>query len=377
MRGILLGSALAVGLAAVAGVVAAQAPPGQTPMGQAASRVLRMQAAWPAHQSQFENFQMFARRVDTLTAGRLKIDTLPAGRVSPPAGVLDAVSRRAVDGGHAWAGYWQSKNKAAILFTGGPGGPWGMDHLDFLSWMWWGGGLELYNRFYRDVLKVNVVAFPISPASPQALGWFKREVRSLADLRGMKCRQTGIAAEIFAEMGMKVVNIPGEEIAPAAKRGMIDCAEWIGGVEDLRFGMHAIWKLHYAPSLHESVSIGELLINGDVWNELGPHTQEIVKAAATETMLMWWAKWQRQNAEALEELRTKHKVQLRETPPEVHLEFLKAWDRVAAREAERNPFFKEVYEAQRQWASITVPAKRFYFPPHAIAADHYWGDRRR
>lgn len=368
MKSRFMGAVFAAGIAAAAWSFAGEAA--------AQTKTLKFQATWPASQTLFENAAMFAKRVEQLTAGRVKIDMLPAGQVVPPFEVLDGVSKRVVDGGHAWAGYWQGKNKAAILFTGGPAGPWGMDHIDYLSWMWHGGGLELYNKFYRDVLKANVVVLPILPSSPQALGWFKKRIESLADFRGQRCRQTGIAAEIFTEMGMRVVNMPGGEIMPAAERGTIDCAEWVGGVEDLRFGFHTIWKWHYAPSLHEYVSIGELLINGDAWKEISAVDQEIVKAAATETMFVWWSKWQRQNAEALAELRDKHKVNVVQTPAEIQIEFMKAWDKVAAREAEKNPFFKEVYEAQRAWASVTVPAKRFYFPPYALAADHYWGEKK-
>jgi TRAP-type mannitol/chloroaromatic compound transport system substrate-binding protein len=188
----------------------------------------------------------------------------------------------------------------------------------------------------------------------------------------MKCRQTGIAAEVFTEMGMRVVNLPGGEIIPAAERGVIDCAEWVGGVEDLRLGFHNVWKYHYTPGMHESVTIGEILINGDVWKALSPTHQEILKSAAMETFTRWWARWQKQNAEALREMREKHKVQVLRTPDEVLYDFLKAWDRIAAREAEKDPFFKKVLESQRQYAALVVPAKRFTFPPYEFAANHYW-----
>ena len=194
--------------------------------------------------------------------------------------------------------------------------------------------------------------------------------------KGQKCRQTGIAAEIFNEMGMRTVNMPGGEIMPAAERGTIDCAEWVGGIEDLRFGFHTIWKWHYAPSLHESVSIGELLINGDVWKSLGPLDQEIVKAAITEQLFVWWAKWQRQNAEAVVEMRDKHKVFMGTTPEAFHKEFLEAWDKLVIKESATNPVFKEVADSLKKWASVTVPAKRFYYPAYSIAADHYWAPKK-
>ena len=338
----------------------------------AQTKVLKMQASWPASSTNYEQFQQFAKRVGEISGGRLKIETMPGGQIVPPFEVLDATHKKVIDGAHTWAGYWVGRNKAAVLVTGGPGGPFGMDHIDYLSWMWHGGGLEAYQKFYRDTLKMNVYVLPMHTTSPQALGWFKRKIESVADFKGMRCRETGIAQEVFNEMGMRTVNLPGGEIMPAAERGVIDCAEWVGGIEDLRFGFHTVWKFHYAPSLHEPVSIGELLINGDVWKDLGPELQEIVKAAATETLFWFWAKWQRMNAEAVLEFKTKHGVQILAPPDAIHAEFLKAWDRVAARESERNPLFKEIYESLRQWASVSVPAKRMYFPAYSIAADYYW-----
>jgi len=331
-----------------------------------------MQASWPVSLTLYDNFTMFADRVAKLSGGRLKIETLPAGTIVPAFEVLDATNKRAIDGAHTWAAYWTGKHKAAVLFTGGPGGTFGMDFIDAMGWMYEGGGWKLYHEFYRDVLKLNVIPIPILPAGPQAFGWFKRPIKNLADFKKLKCQQTGIAAEVFTEMGMRTVNMPRGEIIPAATRGVIDCAEWIGGVEDFRLGFHNVWKYHYAPGMHENVAIGELIINGDVWNELPSDLQEIVKSAATETFLRWWARWQKQNAEAIKELQEKHKVQILKTPDDILIDFLKAWDRIAAREAEKDPFFRKVLESQRQYAALVVPAKRFMFPPYEFAANYYW-----
>jgi TRAP-type mannitol/chloroaromatic compound transport system substrate-binding protein len=357
------------GLISAAALVAGLAMPLQA---TAQTKTLKLQASWPAAQTIYDNFTQFATRVEQLTGGRIKIETMPGGQVVPAFEVLDASHKKVIDGHHSWPGYWVGKNKAAILFSGGPGGPLGMDHMDYMGWMWHGGGHQLFNKFYQETLKLNVVAFSILPSAPQALGWFKKPIESLADFKGQKCRQTGIAAEIFNEMGMRTVNMPGGEIMPAAERGTIDCAEWVGGIEDLRFGFHTLWKHHYAPSMHEPVTVGELVINQDVWKTIAPIDQEIIRAVTVETMFTWWAKWQRQNAEALEEMRTKHGVNVRETPPEILKEVLVAWDKIAAREAANNPAFREAWESQKKWASVSVPAKRFYFPAYNIAADHYW-----
>jgi TRAP-type mannitol/chloroaromatic compound transport system substrate-binding protein len=333
---------------------------------------LKMQSTWPASLTLHENFLHLVDRVGKMSGGQLKIDAMPAGQVVPAFEVLDATNKKVLDGAHAWAAYWTGKSKTAVLFTGGPGGTFGMDFIDVMGWMHHGGGIELYQEFYQKELKLNVVVLPILPAGPQAFGWFKRPIKNLADFKGMKCRQTGIAAEVFQRMGMQTVNMPGGEIIPSAQRGVIDCAEWVGGVEDLRLGFHNVWKYHYTPGMHENVTIGELIINGDVWKSLKPEHQEMIKVGANDAFLVWWAKWQKQNAEALKELQEKHGVRILRTPPDILVEFLKAWDSLAAEESAKNPFFKRVLESQREYASVVVPAKRFYFPPYSFAANYYW-----
>jgi TRAP-type mannitol/chloroaromatic compound transport system substrate-binding protein len=352
--------ALAVG-AHRAGVVGAQAP-----------RTLKMQATWPASSMLFDNFKMFAERVDKMSGGRLKIETLPAGAIVPAFEVLEATSKRVLDGAHGWAGYWVGKNKAAILLTGGPGGTYGMDFTDYIGWMYEGGGLELYQEFYRDVLKQNVVVFPILPAGPQAFGWFKRPIKNWTDVKGMKCRETGMAGEVFASAGMRVVNMPGGEILPAAERGVIDCAEWVTAAEDIKMGFHNIWKYYYMPGMHENTTVGELLFNGDVWKSIPPDLQEIIKSAASETFLRFQARFNQENAAALKKLQDEHKVQVMRTPDDVLVAFLKAWDQVAEKEAAASPFFRKTLESQKKYAALLVPAKRFMYPPYEFAANYYW-----
>lgn len=338
--------------------------------------VLKFQALWPSGLVIYENFLFLAAQVEKLSGGSLKIETFPAGAIVPAFEVLDAVNKGVIDGGHAWAAYWVGKNKAAIWFTGGPGGGFGMDYIDYLGWMYEGGGFELYQEFYKDILKMDVVAIPALAAGPQAFGWFKRPFKDLADLKGLKCRQTGLAAEVYTEMGMTVVNMPGGEILPAAERGVIDCAEWIGGIEDMRLGLHTVWKYHYSPGMHENTTVGELLINGDVWRKLTPAHQEIIKSVSTEALFRFWARFQSLNADALKEMVEKHDVKLLKTPDDVNIAFLKTWDKIAEREAAKNPFFKKVMESQKNYASKVVPVKRFYFPPYEFAADYYWPPKK-
>jgi len=342
---------------------------------QQQTKVLKMQSTWPASLTLHENFLYWADRVNKLSGGTLKIEAMPAGQVVPAFEVLDAVHKKVLDGGHVWGGYWTGKNKAAILFTGGPGGTHGMDFIDAMGWYYNGGGLELLHEFYQKELKLSLIGFPILPAGPQAFGWFKKPIRNIADMKGMKCRQTGIAGEVWKALGFTVVNMPGGEIIPSAQRGVIDCAEWVGGVEDLRLGFHNVWKFHYTPGVHENTTIGDIIFNLDVWNNLSEVHKEIIKSAANETFLVWWAKWQRQNADALVEMQTKHGVQVLRTPPEILTAFIKKWDELAAEEAGKNAFFKKVLESQKAYASVVVPYKRFYFPPYSYMANYYFPEK--
>jgi TRAP-type mannitol/chloroaromatic compound transport system substrate-binding protein len=342
---------------------------------QPATKNLKMQSTWPASLTLQDNFRYFAERVDKLTSGAVKIEALAAGQIVPPFEILDATHKKVIDGGHGVAYYWVGKNKAATLFSATPAGPFGMDHFDFLGWLHEGGGNALYDEFYRDILKLNVMGMPIGGSSPQALGWFKRPIKDLADFKGLKCRQTGIVSEIYQRMGMQTVNMPGGEIVPSAQRGVIDCAEWVGGIEDLRLGLPQVWKYHYTPGMHESNSMLELIINTDVWKGFAPQQQEAVRSATLETFVRWGVKWQKQNADAIDEMRTKHGTQMLRTPPAILIDFLKTWDTIAAEESAKNPFFKKVLDSQREYAAKVVPAKRFMFPPYSFAANYYFPEK--
>ena len=337
-----------------------------------APKSIKMQSTWPASNTLQEHFKHFSERVDKLTQGSIKIDALAAGQIVPPFEVLDATHKKVLDGWHAIAYYWVGKNPAAALFAAPPGGPFGMDHMDYLGWLYVGGGLQMWREFYQNDLKLNVIVWPAHPSSPQALGWFKKPLRSVADFKGMKCRQTGLNSEVYAKLGMSVVNMAGGEIVPAAQRGVIDCAEWVGGVEDLRLGLPGVFRYHYTPGMHENNSIGELGFNLDVWKGFSPAQQEAVDSAVKDTFISWLTRWQKQNADAIEEMIKKHGVQIRRTPPDILIASLKAWDEVAAENSAKSPTFKKVYQSQREYAAKVVPAKRYMFPPYSFAANYYW-----
>ncbi len=348
---------------------------GLTTAAQAQTK-LRCQSAFPPTGMFQENAKFFAERVKTLSAGRLEIEMMPVGALVPAFEVLDATHKKVIDCAHSAAAYWLGRNRAATLFGPAPGGPFGMDTLDYLGWINDGGGQELYREFYQDVLKRNIMPFPLTSASPQALGWFSKPVKSWDDLRGRKCRETGITAEVFSKSGMATVNMPGADIIPAAERGVIDCAEWVGPAEDMQIGFHTVWKNFYVTSVHEPATSLELLINGDTWKGLPTDQQEIVRSAALEATIRAYLTTNLRNAEAIAELRGKHGVNVQRTPDDILKKTLEAWDQIAKDEEAKNPFFKKVYESQRAYASKVVPTRRYTHPEYKLSADHYWPEAK-
>ena len=354
-------------LAAV--LAAAMAAPAQ------AQTKLRMQSAFPPKGTFADNLVFFAERVKVMSGGRLEVVPLATGSVVPAFDVLEATHKKVLDGAHSSSAYWVGRNRAAALFGVTPGGPFGMDGFDYMGWLYDGGGMALYREMFQDVLKQNVVPIPMTSAGPQALGWFKRPVKSWADLKGLKCRQTGISAEVFSKSGMATVNIPGNEILAAGERGVIDCAEWVGPSDDMLIGFHTVWKHFYTQSSHD-LSLLEILINGDVWKGLSPDLQAIVQAGAIEATLRSQNRRNRLDAEALVELQTKHGVTVHRTPPDVLKKMLESWDAIAKDEAAKNPFFRKVYDSQRAYASKVVSSRLVTAPPYQVIAEHYWPQKK-
>jgi len=332
---------------------------------------LKMQAAFPSSTKFYQGYEMFADLVNRMSGGRLEIEVLPGGDIVPSFEVLDATARKVLDGGFSAAAYYVGKNRAAALFGPAPGGPFGFDMLDYMGWVHDGGGFELYQEFMRDVLKRDVVAFPMVPVANQALGWFKRPVKGWDDLSDIKCRATGITGEVMSKSGMKTVNMSGGEIVPAGERGIINCGEWAGPGEDLSMGFHQIWKHYYLSSGHEPATVLELLINGDVWRSLPPDLQQIIATATWEVTFRYQMMTHRQNAEALARMREEG-VTVHETPDSILQGQLEAWEQIANEEAAKNPFFKKVLDSQREYARVVVPARRAVDTDYEWLADYYW-----
>lgn len=334
--------------------------------------VLKGQSSHPASSNLHLIFKLWAETVDKMSGGRLKVETLPAGAIVPAFEVFDATSKGVLDVGMAPFGYIQGRNTATIPMSHGP--LFGMDGNDYYAWYFDGGGLKLLEEFYKDVVKLNVVGFPIPTDYPQGLGWFKKEINSLADLKGMKYRIYGIGAETYGKLGVSVVTIPGGEIVPALERGVIEGAEWINCLEDRKLGLHKIAKHYYTPGMHEPVTGGQLMINQDVWKKLPPDLQEMVKVASVYATTLRNFAFNRETADACQEL-IKEGTQIHRTPDEILINFLNEWEKIQAGYAEQNAFYKKVIDSQKKYAEIVVPFKLSWFPPYDFAGNYYWKEK--
>lgn len=318
---------------------------------------MRIQTAVPAASIYYELLKHFGERVDKMTGGRVKTEVLPDGAVVSAFEILDAVDKGVVEAGFAWTHYWSGKNPAAGLFSNPMAGAGvGLDQISHMAWLYEGGGNELYRKLWTDVLKVNVVAFMIQPMGPDPLGWFKKPINSTADFKKIKYRAPpGITGEIFKEMGVAAVALPGGEIVPAAQRGTIDAAEWIGPADDMNLGLQTVWKYYYLQGLHQSTDVGDLYINGDFWKKLPPDIQEIIRTAAMASIAETYTYNVARNAQAVVKLREQFKVQVLDTPKDFFPEFVRATNVVLDRYAAKDAYFKQVLESQRNFARVVVP----------------------
>jgi TRAP-type mannitol/chloroaromatic compound transport system substrate-binding protein len=351
---------------------AAPQPKAAAPVVQPAAITWKLQSTWAAADFLQNNAKDLAASVAEMSEGRLRIDVQGAGAIVPAAQVLDAVSQGILDAGHSSPAYWYGKQTATALFVGVPAGPFGMNHEEFMGWMFEGGGIELYNGLLQQELKMQVVAFPAVLVPPEPLGWFAKPITNVADFKGLKFRSAGMAGDTLKEVGMSVVNIAPAEIVPSLERGVIDAAELLSPIADKTAGFQDAAKYYHMPSTHQSVNALELLVNKAKWDALPPPLQSIVRHALSANMLTFGYKLMKANTEALEDLVKNSGVRVVETPRDVQVEIMHAWDRVSSRNAEQNPTFAKVLNSQRAWAERTVPYRRVAYPAPELTADHYW-----
>ena len=332
----------------------------------------KVQSAWPPTSIVQDAARLLVETIQKTSGGRLQIELSPAGAVVPPFEIQDAVSRGVLDGGHTTPGYIIGKLRAFIPLTHGP--LFGMDFIDYYGWYWEGGGHELLNEAYQQRLKMNVVTFQVHPEGPQAMGWFRKEIRSFNDIKGSRYRIYAAGAEVYNKLGIASVVLVGGEIVPALERGAIDGAEWINCYDDKILGMDKVAKFHYAPGMHEPTTVGEFIINKAKWEALPADLKEIVKTSVQASYWNHFVRFQEKTAKACQELLAAG-VKIIKTTDELNRGFLKAYDEVWKADAAKDDFYKKVIDSQQKYSSLIVPYRLSYWPNYNFIAEHYYKDK--
>ncbi len=345
----------ATGLAGAAGLLSAcgnKAGPQANCEGQSTNETFewKMVTSWPRD---FPGLGIGANRlaesIDALSNGRLKIKVYGGNELVPPFEVFDAVQQRTAEMGHSAAYYWKGKAPAAQFFAGLP---FGMTSQELHGWIYFGGGLELWQEVYAPH---GIVPFLAGSTGPQMGGWFNREVNSIADLQGLKMRIPGLGGEILKRAGGTPTIIPGAELFTALQMGTIDATEWVGPYNDLALGLFRAAEYYYYPGWHEPGAGLECMINQDAWNSLPADLQAIVKVACQAAVMDMLSDFTYNNGVALKKLLEEHNVELRRFPKDVldHLGGIS--DELMRELAAEDELMGRIYASFQAYAVIVKP----------------------
>ena len=329
----------------------------------------RFQSTWPSKDIFHEYALDFAKTVNDMTGGDLKIEVLPAGAVVPAFGLLEAVSKGTLDGGHGVLVYHYGKSTALALWGSGPG--FGMDANMLLAWHKWGGGKELLEKIYQGI-NANVVSFPYAPLFTQPLGWFKKPITKWEDFKGLKYRTVGISIDVFTGMGAAVNALPGGEIVPAMDRGLLDAAEFNNMSSDRALGFADVSKVCMLQSYHQNAEQLEISFNKTKFDALPAKMKAIISNAvdASSAQMQWKAI--DRNSQDYITLQTVDKVKFYKTPDSILKKQLDVYDQVVAKKAADNPLFKEIIESQKKFAQRAVGWEKDVVVNRKMAYDHYF-----
>ena len=347
--------------AAVTAGAAAAGALSSTPASAGAKKIRwRMVTSWPPGFPILQTgAERFAKRVQEMSNGRLSIHVFAGGELVPPLGVFDAVSQGSVECGHSAAYYWAGKCPAAQWFTAVP---FGLDAQGMNTWMYYGGGLKLWEEVYANF---GLVPRPAGNTGVQMAGWFNREIKSMADFKGLKIRMPGLGGKVISKAGGVVVLLPGGEIYTSLERGVIDATEWVGPAHDVRMGFQRVAKYYYTPGWHEPGSTLELMLNKKAYEALPDDIKAIVDAAAAELNVQMLSEFEAENAKALVKLKAEKKIKILAFPPKVLADLRKLAAETLKEVAAGDPLAAKVnkeFQAFKQqlsgWGSISE--KEYY-----------------
>jgi len=358
-RKFLTGAAVAGAAVTAPNVVSAQGP-----------ITMRWQSTWPSKDIFHEYALDYAKKVNDMTGGDLKIEVLPAGAVVPAFGLIDAVSKGTLDGGHGVLVYHYGKQNALALWGSGPG--YAMDANMLLAWHKYGGGKELLAKLYAS-LGLNVVSFPYGPMYTQPLGWYKKPITKPEDFQGLKFRTVGLSIDVFQGLGAAVNALPGGEIVSAMDRGLIEAAEFNNASSDRLLGFADVSKVYMLQSYHQNAEQFEITFNKTKYDGL-PEKLRAIIANATEAASqdIQWKSIDRYSQDYIE-LQTKDKVKVYKTPDSVLKKQLEVYDVVAAKKSAENPLFKEIIASQIKFAERATRWEQDTIVSRKMVFDHYFG----
>ena len=353
----------------VGGAVAGCATIAMPQVSRAQTATLKMQGSWGAKDVFNEMAMDYVQRVNAMAGGRLKIDYLVGGAVVHPFQVFDGVHGGQIDAAHTVTVYWYGKHKAASLFGTGP--VFGFNANEGLGWIHNGGGKELFEELQTQIMKVNIKSFFAMPMPTQPLGWFKKPINSMADMRGLKYRTVGLAADLMQAMGLAVTQLPGGEIVPAMERGVIDGFEFNNPTSDRRFGAQDVAKNYMMGSHHQATEYFEIMFNRTKFNSLPTELQAILQysAEAVSSANEW--KGMDYYSKDLQELISKDKVNVQRTPKDVFEAQIKAWDGLIA-DLAKDPFMKKVMDSQKEWVKRVVYYNMLNATDYSGAYEHHF-----
>jgi TRAP-type mannitol/chloroaromatic compound transport system substrate-binding protein len=319
---------------------------------------MRVQAAAPNVSLSYQSVARFAEVIKAMTGGSFDIQALPAGAIVETKRIPDAVKSGLVEAGATYLQYFAGKHMAGALFGAPPAGGGsnvGIDQFAHMAWLGLGPGRELLNEYFTDVIKMNVVCFPLGFHGPLSVGWFEKPINGLKDLQKRRYRSgPGLVAETWKKIGVPATFLPGGEILPAGQRGVIDGAQWGSPYDDMPLGFHQIFKNYYLQGAHFPISTWAMVINKDFWNKLSPEFQKMIEVSAQSTCLHTLFRMLKENGVLLKKAKEEHGVKVYDVPPDIFEAYTKAVNEVLEK-YKSDPFFKKVLDSQREYADLVRP----------------------
>lgn len=315
----------------------------------------KMVTAWPKNFPGLgTNANLLAKMINDMSGGRIAIKVYGANELVPAFEVFDAVSKGTAEIGHSGAYYWKGKAEATQFFSAVP---FGLTAQEMNGWLYYGGGLELWRELYKPF---GLIPAPTGNSGVQMAGWFNREIKSVADLNGLKMRIPGLGGEVLRRAGGTTVNLPGGELFTSLQSGALDATEWVGPYNDLAFGFYKVTQYYYYPGWHEPGSTMEAMINEKAFNTLPKDLQQIVLTACKAANMDMISEYTARNNQALDTLINKHKVKVLPLPEDVLKKLKQISEEVVLELAEKDPLAKKIHTSVAQfkkqvtrWADIS------------------------